>query len=112
VKQSKIEKRENIKVTQAHSDEVVTIPSFMKILASSESCKHEILLSENKRFLTFQGHPEYTPDFYYFRIYKTMMLDGDAGSYNESKESFLKNYKYKGDTEYELRSLIYTFLKL
>jgi len=50
-------------VFQSHGDEVVDIPSFMTNYGTSESCKIELCISNDERFFTIQGHPEFTEEF-------------------------------------------------
>jgi len=48
---------------QIHLDEVVVLPSCMINYATSESCQVECCVSNDERFFTLQGHPEFTEEF-------------------------------------------------
>lgn len=54
-------------VMQVHSDEVEIKPDRLINFGYSASCSNEINATADGQILTFQGHPEYTPEFYIFR---------------------------------------------
>lgn len=70
VKNSGLEKRKNMFIRQSHMDHVVTFPaeSGLKNYAFSDSCKMEMIVSEDERVLCIQGHPEYALEFYSARV--------------------------------------------
>jgi GMP synthase-like glutamine amidotransferase len=45
-----------------HQDQVVEKPEGARVLGSSPACAHAVLAYGDK-ILTYQGHPEFTPDF-------------------------------------------------
>ncbi|WED23352.1 gamma-glutamyl-gamma-aminobutyrate hydrolase family protein [Vibrio sp. JC009] len=45
-----------------HQDQVISLPSSMKAIVSSEFCPN-YMLTKGKHILTVQGHPEFTVDF-------------------------------------------------
>ena len=46
-----------------HQDYVETVPTGFELLAASESCKVEAMVSECGKILCFQFHPEYLSDY-------------------------------------------------
>ena len=76
-------------VMQVHSDEVAIKPERLINYGSSESCTNEITATEDGQILTFQGHPEYTPEFYTFR---TCLSNFDYSVQKIKKENMYKQY--------------------
>lgn len=56
----------NLKPYEFHSDYVVTIPDNFTSIASSHSCSNEMFISNDKRILSFQFHPEYLSEYIRF----------------------------------------------
>jgi len=108
------------KSIELHNDDAIAIPKFMKRFGSSPTCSNEILLSDDERFLTMQSHPEYTPEFYFFRVYNSLVAKGEfnddnndnACSPNRYKEAWIKENMDNFDREDILfREICHSFLK-
>lgn len=85
----------------------------ISVLISSNSCECEIFVSKDQRILIFQGTPEYTLEFYFFKN-----LSGDMKSNNwdgeeikKQFESHLKLVSHKSQMSYDFRSIIFSFVK-
>lgn len=52
----------NLSLIFSHQDQVITLPSEAKLLASDEFCPNQMFQIGN-HILTMQGHPEYTVEF-------------------------------------------------
>jgi len=114
IKNSGIRKCGCMNIFEIHLDEVVETPKTMKKLSYSDSCCCEILVSEDGRFLTLQGHPEYTPEFFFFRLLNNNIKSYEKDSnvnYEEVFKEFISRIKLKGDIDYTLRHICYNFLK-
>lgn len=115
VKNSKVIPVKNMNVMQVHLDEVVTIPEFMKKFSFSESCPCEILVSDDERVFTLQGHPEYTPEFYLFRTLNNFVSPKSKNLSDDEFEDVLNNFlaatKIKGEVNVNIRSICFSFLK-
>lgn len=55
-----------LKIYEFHSDYVVDVPQGFSCIGDSSSCSTEMLVSEDKRMLTFQFHPEYLVEYIRF----------------------------------------------
>jgi GMP synthase-like glutamine amidotransferase len=114
IKNSGIKQSSHMNLFEIHLDEVVEIPKFMKKLSHSDSCCCEILVSEDGRFLTLQGHPEYTPEFFLFRLLNNNIKVNKENTnvdYEEVYKEFMAKTKLKGDIDYTFRHICYNFLK-
>jgi GMP synthase-like glutamine amidotransferase len=101
---------ESFNIYQVHGDEVASYPDFMINYGQSQSCRNELLISFDYRVLTIQGHPEYNPDFFLFKLHKYISWKDFE---KESKE-FIKSKQVKngdGDNILKSRDLFYYFLK-
>ncbi|MDC0611684.1 homoserine O-succinyltransferase [Vibrio sp.] len=56
------DKPEQLHLLVSHQDQVMSIPSSMDIVASSEFCPF-YMLSKDNHILTVQGHPEFSVEF-------------------------------------------------
>lgn len=103
-------KLEDAFVCEIHLDEVDIIPPGFVKVGYSESCENEVLLAENKRILTFQGHPEYTPEYQIFDISPLRFKNLSLEQQQEYAHNFLKMqyelYKFK----YKFRRVIFNFM--
>ena len=52
----------NLNILVSHQDQVVTAPQNADVLASSEFCENAVC-QIGDHILTFQGHPEFVPDY-------------------------------------------------
>ena len=72
-KNSGIEKKKFLKISEAHGDEITKYPEDkykIKLFGSSKSCKNEIMVDESEKIFLIQGHPEYHPEFNSHRVAK------------------------------------------
>lgn len=117
VKSSKVKQSDYFVVPQAHGDEVVNIPTDVAIknYGESESCKNEILVSDDERLFLIQGHPEYKPQFNLSKMgpvmVKRMGLEITHENIMEASENLMKSYSARQINDYELRRLCFAFLK-
>jgi GMP synthase-like glutamine amidotransferase len=121
MKQNPIQdKRVSYKIKQIHRDDVVTCPSGLQNFAVSDSCTNEVFASSDSRVLTMQGHPEYTPEYFFFRTFKVFIRElstiTDEDEYgqlcNERFEKYVSERKAEiGQIDYEMRAICYHFLK-
>jgi len=115
VRNSGVQRKKVVNLFQSHLDEVVEMPKNLNRYADSETCENEIFASPDERVFTLQGHPEYTPEFFFFRHFKSKFqkngLDFTEENYNNLKEKIVSYYKKKGEVGFELRSICYSFLK-
>ena len=114
VKNSKIEKKNKFRISQAHSENVNKLPDQkynFEIYGKSDNCDCEIVVDKNEKILMFQGHPEYIPEFNINRAAPFFSQDkSDEGIQNMISEflndEFVKNVDYE-----DLRKLCVSFLK-
>lgn len=119
VKKSGVEKVESLVVRQAHGDHVTKLPEdeVIKVnnYASSESCKNEMLVSDDERIFCFQGHPEYATDFSISRAAHWICIRSKMEPTDENlimmKEKWMSEEKYEKLHSRELRTLCHSFLK-
>ena len=52
----------DFKILVSHQDQIISNPVGMKVLAGSEFCENAVCQLDN-HILTFQGHPEFVPDY-------------------------------------------------
>ena len=101
---------EKLNLCQIHYDEVFTMPNDMQKIAVSDSCNFEILLSDNNRILTFQGHPEYTPEYQLFDTFPQKFKNKDFNQQRNFSNDFLaiqyRNYQYS----HILREVCFNFI--
>lgn len=118
-KNSGVEKSDSLVIHQAHGDHVTIMPNEglfnLKSYASSESCTHEIIASDDERIFCLQGHAEYSTEFSISRAASFLCLRQKLEITVENmikvKEHFIKNEKYPALHCEELRKLCYSFLK-
>jgi len=112
IKNSGIKPQKEYNIMQAHGDEVVAHSDFIKNYASSDTCKNEVLVSDDLRYFLIQGHPEYVPEFNFNRGYR-FFLQGkvlDHEGYEKTKRDLIDSMKLKPDA-IVWRSFCYSFLK-
>ena len=56
--------QEKFKLIATHQDQVIQTPAAAQVLASSSFCPVAALISREKNFITFQGHPEFTKEYF------------------------------------------------
>jgi len=112
VKKSGIEYSDRINVLEFHFDEVKNLPTdIFTNYGFSESCEHEIFVSKDQRIMGMQGHPEYSVDYFFFRILR------DYPHKNEEElsrhiEQYRKYCYHKASlNDYLFRYVCYSFLK-
>ncbi len=54
----------NLNILVSHQDQVVVVPPRARVLAGSEFCENAVCQVGN-HILTFQGHPEFVPEYSY-----------------------------------------------
>ena len=116
VKKNLIEDSKRLCVVEAHGDEIKELPRGFRNMASSNTCRNEIAMSESGRYLALQGHPEYTPEFI---AAKSAMCAAQKKSETQGfeeleaqKNNFLQNSFIEPITADSLRAICYSFLKL
>ena len=75
-KNSGIEKKKILRISEAHGDAVDKYPEEkykIKLYGTSKSCKNEIMVDEQEKILLIQGHPEYQPAFNSNRVAKVFL---------------------------------------
>lgn len=117
IKNSGVNKNNELHIMQAHGDECTFIPEELKIknFGKSDSCYHEVLVCQDERILLIQGHPEYHPcfniermaPFYLARLGKEKNLENLLNIKNEMYEDMLK---YETNS-LEFRMICNSFLK-
>jgi GMP synthase-like glutamine amidotransferase len=50
-------------LSEYHKDFVVDVPNTFDILAQSQTCTIESLISKDMKYLSFQFHPEYSAEY-------------------------------------------------
>ena len=118
-KNTGIEKKKFLKISEAHGDEISEYPEEkykIKLFGSSKSCKNEIMVDETEKIFLIQGHPEYHPEFNSNRVAKffiQMRLKKEPT--NEDIEKFIDNYINNEDAKNvnieEYRKMCYYFMK-
>jgi GMP synthase-like glutamine amidotransferase len=116
IKKSGIVPKKEYIISQAHGDEVTVFPDFMKNYASSDTCKNEVLVSNDHRYLLIQGHPEYVPQFTFVRVYKFFLShlgvsDHSPESLEKVKKDMFSNPNYLTPDAAMWRGVCYSFLK-
>ena len=67
------EKKNFLKISEAHGDEITKFPEDkykFRLYGSSKSCKNEIMVDDKEKIFLIQGHPEYHPKFNSHRVAK------------------------------------------
>lgn len=117
------ERKSCYKIKQIHRDDVVDLPQILHNFAKSCSCSNEVFASKDSRILTMQGHPEYTPEFFFFRASKLFLgkvnkmteIASDEGKYAETCNKLFNEYVSEksevGHIDHEMRAICYHFLK-
>ena len=112
IKESGVKPSKELVLMQAHGDEVVEYPDFIKNYASSDTCKNEVLVSNDHRYFLIQGHPEYSADFIIIRAIK--FFAGGRELSHEENEKIKNEYHLKNKIKhnrYEWRAFCFSFLK-
>jgi GMP synthase-like glutamine amidotransferase len=108
IKNSKIQKKNFLSVNKYHYDEVVYIPDNFRHLGKSEICKNEIILSNDMRILTFQGHPEYNKEMIFYINNREYLSNADETDFENLYSSCLE---LKKEENFDLRNVCYNFIK-
>lgn len=58
-----MDEHERFVLPVAHEDQIVRLPAGAKVLASNELCPFALVSYENRRAVSFQGHPEFAPEY-------------------------------------------------
>jgi GMP synthase-like glutamine amidotransferase len=120
VKLSGVERTDDgLVISQAHGDHVTLLPDFeayrIKTYAFSDTCKTELIASDDGRILCFQGHPEYTAHFSLARIAPIMCqrygYEPNVENYHKFRDDMLKDSKYLHVHCEEYRKICHSFLK-
>ena len=85
-----------------HQDQVVEKPEGAKVLGSSPACAYAVL-GYGKKILTYQGHPEFTPDYIKAlnavrhgllpdEISQTVASSGEAGDRNDLADEIKRHF--------------------
>ena len=114
VKNSKIEKKQKLRISQAHGEAVNKLPDEKykcKIYGKSNSCDCEVIVDDKEKIFMFQGHPEYIPQFNMNRaapFFSQGKTDDDIEKFinNFLKDDFCHNVDFV-----DLRKLCISFLK-
>jgi GMP synthase-like glutamine amidotransferase len=115
VKNSGVEKQKKINIFQFHSDQVTGIPDSINLYGSSETCKTEIFVSKDQRIFSVQGHPEYSPEYIFFRLHKHLFKNlsdskEDIPKYAEIRDEYIARTRNR-ELGYDFRKLSYSFIK-
>ena len=117
VKKSGIEKKNILRICEAHGDYIDEFDHNMfTLLGKSNSCKCEILIDKMEKIFLIQGHPEYNPEFVINRaapIFAKMKYKLEPNDENIEKyiKQELNNEMSKNVNILEYRNLCYTFMK-
>ena len=118
-KNSGIEKKKFLKISEAHGDEISKNPEDkynIKLFGSSKSCKNEIMVDETEKIFLIQGHPEYHPEFNSHRVAKffiQMRLKKEPTKDDIEKfiDSYINNEDAKNVNIEEYRKMCCYFMK-
>jgi len=99
-----------LNLCEIHFDEVFIKPNGLNLLGSSDSCDFEILLSENNRVLTFQGHPEYNPEYQLFDTAPVKFKDLDIEQQLNFSKEFLEKHYIKYEYSFIFREVCFNFI--
>jgi GMP synthase-like glutamine amidotransferase len=114
VKNSKIEKKNKLRISQAHSENVDKLPEEkynFEIYAKSDSCDCEIVVDKNEKIFMLQGHPEYIPEFNINRAASFFSQDKSDEGIQNTISQFLNDEFVKNVDFEDLRKLCVSFLK-
>jgi GMP synthase-like glutamine amidotransferase len=121
VKNSNVPKVDSLVILEAHGDHVVSLPDYdlykFKSYGTSESCKIEMIVSENERIFALQGHPEYHPEFNICRVASLFCMMRKIEPTEENKEIVRNDYikslysKHSSINSNEFRRICFSFLK-
>lgn len=118
VKDSQVDKREYLKICEAHGDYVTKLPDEkykFKKYGSSTNCEYECICDEKGQVFMVQGHPEYHPDFSCMRGAAFFLSFRKIEPTEENIKKFLEeNEKAEANQNVnvvELRKICYSFMK-
>lgn len=114
-KSSNMDKEHSLCIVEAHGDEIIKLPDGFKNFGSSKLCKNELIVSEDLRYLAFQGHPEYDAEYIAARCAVT---SANNNAEQVSLDSILRikskmldlSFRNQATNE-NLRTICYSFLK-
>jgi GMP synthase-like glutamine amidotransferase len=113
VDQSIIADKETINMICSHGDCVIHLPPDSELLASSESCQHEIYVTGvNRNILACQSHPEFELEYsVYERIWPAVVDTSNRLTVAEIEEAKASFEQYTGEDAIFFRKLISAFLR-
>ena len=114
VKKSKIKNQDNLIIVQSHGDKITKLSDKFVCYAGSKNCEIELFVSKCGRYFGLQGHPEYSATYMSSRkaaikAHKNIITCKEK--INELVEKIIKKKYINEASEYEMRSLCYSFLK-
>lgn len=103
-------KYQTLAVSQFHGDEIAVLPKGFITIASSPTCQHEIVVSENARVLGIQCHPEYSSNFV---LAYELMLNNYSRGVNEEEITDMEQRKLSqyDDGGAVLRQVVHLFIE-
>lgn len=117
VKKSGVTKVKSMRLNEAHSDYIDTIPEKYGFvhMGDSEKCKTELLVHPSERIFMIQGHPEYYPPFNYNRFAPIFLKHMKKEDTDENVEKFINhdlgNAISQNVNIHQWRSICYSFMK-
>ena len=116
VKRSGIEKKNVLRICEAHGDYIDEYDKNMfDLVGKSNSCKCEILVDKMEKIFLIQGHPEYCPEFTVNRAAPVFIKFNGLEPTDENIKKFIENKlndeMTKNVSLLEFRTLCYTFIK-
>ena len=102
-----------VNVCESHLAEVSIPPpdKYFNVISFSESCRNEIIISKDRRFLTFQGHPEYNPYYRFFETFDETKMSKTKEEILKDEKEYLKNHMEKFSESTKTQKICYGFLK-
>jgi GMP synthase-like glutamine amidotransferase len=116
IKNTDVADKQTMEVMKFHGDEITSLPKGFIHLAESDSCKYEMLVSEDENMLLIQGHPEYDCYFEFGKsIGKKLCTENIetcvVEKMKECEKHYFKKMNYWDYDMHEMRKVCYHFLK-
>lgn len=122
VKKSGVEKRKNLIIAEAHSEQIIKYPpedkNYFQTIGSSDACECEVVIDKKERIFMLQGHPEYSPGLSMSRSLPMIMEfsgykkeDINEESMNKFEEEFMNKEDNKNSTFNEWRAICDSFMR-
>jgi len=122
VKKSGVEKRKNLIIAEAHSEQIIKYPpedkNYFKTIGSSDACECEVVIDKKEKIFMLQGHPEYSPGLSMSRSLPMIMEfsgykkeDINEESMNKFEEEFMNKEDNKNSTFNEWRAICDSFMR-